>query len=109
MLQSSGSVPTVVGRDAVNFLRALYPRDTAKNVARDIGVQVGTIEKMLERQSNPSWGLGIAMMLHYGPDFIAAVSPHAPAWLSRAVRAERLARMEARAEALAREIRSLRG
>jgi len=108
MRQQSHFVPTDVGQRTVRFLKGARPRDTAKLVSRDTGIGIGTIEKMIERQSAPSAGTFVAMTLAYGPAFLAAVMPDGPAWLDRAVRAERLAQLEAEQARITRELEAMR-
>ena len=106
--QKRGLLPTDVGQRLVHFLRSLYPSGTAKNVARDTGLTVASVEKLLERQSAPNSAGFVAFTLAYGPDFLGAVLPRAPAWLDRAMRAERQADLENKIEAAQRELEELR-
>lgn len=70
-----------LGERCARFLRQMHPARTADNVAADTGLKAETIAKMLQRQSDPS-GLALALMIAaYGPDFLGAVLPRAPAWL----------------------------
>jgi hypothetical protein len=69
------------------YLRRLYPSRTADQVAADTGIKTATVAKWLERESVPN---GVAMLLlltAYGPDFMGAVLPRAPAWLKAERRA----------------------
>lgn len=108
MRQQSHFVPTDVGQRTVRFLKGARPRDTAKLVSRDTGIGISTLEKMIERQSAPSAGTFVAMTLAYGPAFLAAVMPEGPAWLDRAVRAERQAHLEAEQARITRELEGMR-
>jgi len=108
MRQQSHCGPTDVGQRTVSFLKGARPRDTAKLVSRDTGIGISTLEKMIERQSAPSAGTFVAMTLAYGPAFLAAVMPDGPAWLDRAVRAERMAQLEAEQVRINREMEALR-
>lgn len=107
---SSASDTTVVGEQTCTFLRRLYPRATAENVAADLKtwrVKSATIAKMLERGSTPSTHLWIALSSVYGPEFLCAVLPSPPRWLSAAYRAEKQARIEAQVAALKTELERL--
>lgn len=115
MEQSSGSNrqlsdkrSTDVGRRLALYLRRLYPRDVAKNVAADTGLSITTVQKLLERESAPNAAGYVALTLVYGPEFLAAVLPSAPGWLERAVRMERLAQLEAERARIERELREIR-
>lgn len=89
------------------FLRALYPTATAANVAADSGIPAGRISKWLIGASGPRIDDTIALTLAYGPDFLSAVLPNAPAWLDRCVRAERQAKLEEEQERITRELQAL--
>jgi hypothetical protein len=89
------------------FLRSVYPRDTAKSVSRDTGLSVRTIEKLLCRESAPSWATTAALMLAYGPDYLAAVLPSVPPWLDSNIRNERRKRLEADQARIACELQDL--
>lgn len=106
--QDDHSAPTEVGQRLASYLRGLYPFHTAKNVARDTGLSVPSVEKLLERQSAPNSAGFVAFTLAYGPDFLSAVLPRAPGWLDRAVRAERQAQLEREIEDRQRALESLR-
>ena len=106
----SASDPTAVGEQTCTFLRGLYPRSTAENVAADLKawrIKSATIAKMLERQSSPSTGLFIALASVYGPEFLCAVLSSPPRWLSAAYRAERQRELETRMAVLKSELERL--
>jgi hypothetical protein len=77
------------------YLRALYPRDTAPNVAADLGVSTRTVENWLAGTTTPRLAHFLRMVGAYGPSVIAAAYPAAPRWLDDAVRAERIRATEA--------------
>lgn len=80
-------------------------------VAADLqywGVKAPTIAKMLERRTAPGAALWVAMTCAYGPEFLAAVLPSAPTWLSDAQKCERIRALEAAIEAQRRELDALR-
>lgn len=74
---------------AVDFIRAKYPMKTAESVAADTGVGVETVKKWLDGSVRPSWDGIFALICAYGPAFLVAVYPSAPAWLDEAHRRER--------------------
>ena len=86
--------PKRKGTAVAVFLRGLYPTKTAEHVAADIEretvglplrrVKIETIATMLDRNSNPSFEMTIALIGTYGPDFIAAVYPRSLGWLAPA-------------------------
>lgn len=82
------------------FLRAIYPHDTAANVAADLHVTTRTVANWLGGDASPRLTHFIRMIDCYGPSAIAAAYPSAPAWVSDAVRAERMAQLEAELAAL---------
>lgn len=93
--QASGSERTVVAERVataeriIEFLRKRYPAKTADNVAADLGCSPETVAKMIERVSTPSVLTFGRMIMAYGPAFLVAVYPSAPAWLDEANRRER--------------------
>lgn len=91
------------------FLRSKYPTKTAENVAADTGLGIDGIQKALDRGSVPS-GLAIAaMILAYGPDFLAALlGERTPAWLTAAGQDAEIARLQAQREALDARLATLR-
>ena len=96
------------GERTANFLRRLYPTQTAANVAADSGIPAGRISKWLIGASAPRIADTVALVVAYGPDFLSAVMLDPPSWLDRAVRAERQAKLEAKIAALQAEREALR-
>lgn len=88
---------------ASNFLRRLYPTQTAANVSADSGIPATRISKWLIGASGPRIDDTVLLTTVYGPDFLHAVLPNAPAWLDRAVRAERAAKLDQKINALRNE------
>ncbi len=74
---------------AVAFIRARYPVKTAEHVSADIGLPVHTVKRWLEGVAKPSWTGLSRLIFAYGPAFLVAVYPKAPAWLDEAHRRER--------------------
>lgn len=85
----SGSERTNVAERIITFLRLRYPTKTADNVAADLGCSPETVAKMMERVATPNAVTFGRMVLTYGPAFLIAVYPKAPAWLDEAHRRER--------------------
>ena len=85
---------------ALAFLRNRHPIKTAEEVAAATGLPADTVKKWFDRDSAPSFAACFALIGAYGPDFVAAVMEHPPAWIDTAARA-------ARREALARDIARL--
>ena len=83
------------------FLRALFPRDTAKQVAAATGLSPATVAKWLARSSAPSAAALIACTVAFGPAFLSAICPGL-AWAEVALsltRRDALVRAMAAAEA----------
>lgn len=98
------------GHRVSSFLRRLYPRKTAETVAADTGISQSTVATWVDRCASPNSAGFVALTLAYGPEFLAAITgARVPAWLDRAVRAERLARLEAQQGEIERELTELRG
>lgn len=74
---------------ALEFLRGIYPSKTAENVSYDTGIPSDTVRKWLEGVAKPSWAGLSRLIFAYGPAFLVAVYPKAPAWLDEAHRRER--------------------
>lgn len=73
----------------VTFLRRRHPHKTAAAVAADTGIEAATVRKWLETGNIvPSGGAVFRLILAYGPEFLCAVTPTAPAWLQRAAKTE---------------------
>lgn len=92
-----------VGERVVQFLRSRHPAKTADNVAAETGIPFGTIAKWLERSSPPGTVAILRLAAAYGPEFLLAAYPKAPAWLDAAARAQRLAALDAQLAALEAE------
>lgn len=91
------------------FLRARHPVKTAEMVEAETGgrVPAATVKRWLSGASAPSLRAGLALVVAYGPDFLAAALVESPGWLSSAHRAERLAALtqeRARLDALAQDL-----
>lgn len=84
------------------FLRALYPYDTAANIAADIKISDRTVDNWLDETSEPRSSVMLKMVAKYGPEALAAAYHEAPPWLDAAGRAVRMAELE-------RELAALRG
>lgn len=85
----SGSERTDVAERMIAFLRKRYPSKTAENVALDLGCSPETVAKMMERVTTPNAVTYGRLIFAYGPAFLVAVYPKAPAWLDEAHRRER--------------------
>lgn len=92
---------------AVAFIRRLYPTKTADCVAADTGLSAQTVRRWLEGVAKPSWAGFSRLIFAYGPAFLIAVYPNAPAWLDDAHRRERLAALEAAQARIQAEIAEL--
>lgn len=99
--------PTNVGSRVVHFLRARHPSKTADNISAETGINAGTVSKWLERASVPGGIAILRLAAAYGPEFLLAAYPKAPAWLDAAARAQRLAALDAQLAALQDERDSL--
>jgi hypothetical protein len=76
------------------FLRSLYPRDTAANVADDVEISDRTVDNYLNLTATPRGPVFARFIKRYGPAFLRAVMPNAPAWLDDATAAEELRQAE---------------
>ena len=81
--------PQACPERALEFLRGIYPSKTADNVSFDTGIPSDTVRKWLEGAAKPSWAGLSRLIFAYGPAFLVAVYPKAPAWLDEADRRER--------------------
>lgn len=71
-----GSLDTRTVAARVNaFLRAAFPRDTAKQVAGATGLPASTVAKWLVRSSAPSAPALLACCIAFGPAFLASLCP----------------------------------
>jgi hypothetical protein len=98
---------TFVADRAIEFLRRLYPSKTADNVAADIGASPDTIAKMIERGTTPNAATFCRLIFAYGPAFLAAVYPRAPAWLDDARRRELQAELRAEQQRITEQLAAL--
>lgn len=92
---------------AIAYIRKLHPSKTADHVAADTGISPDTVRKWLEGVAKPSWVAFSRLIFAYGPSFLTAVYPKAPAWLDDAHRRERLAALEAAQARIQAEIAEL--
>lgn len=79
---------------AANFLRKLYPSNTAANVSADTLISARTVERWLDGTGGISGSHYAVLWLVYGPDFLMAASHTTPAWLDKIAKAERRATIE---------------
>ena len=97
-------VPQSCGFDSaklVEFLRTKYPKDTAKSVARALGVKSHrTVSNWLEGVACPGFFACGAMIAAWGPEFLSAVMVTPPDWASEALAREELSELERRSVAL---------
>jgi len=112
MSTSGENIPTVgVCSDfdtrLTGWLRKRHPIKTAESVSAETGLPVPTIRKWLSRESRPGAVAVFRLIGAYGPEFLLAVYPKAPAWLSPIVREQRLAKLDAQIEALKAEREAL--
>lgn len=95
---------SVPSRDGAAFLRAVYPAKTAANVEAFEGVSGETFRKWESGVSSPNFATTLALIARHGPEFLAAVLPQAPAWLTSSVREQRQRALEASLEHLQSEL-----
>ena len=77
-----------------DFLRARFPRDTAKEVARAIGGKPDTVDAWLRRRATPGF-VATLTMVGLWPDFLAEVCADPPGWCVAAASEARAARLRA--------------
>jgi hypothetical protein len=92
------------------WAQKLYPRDTAKALARDAGVAPETVEKWL----GPPWSMPSCvpvcrLIARHGLDFIRAVFVPPPCWADADVQARALEDIAARAAEIAALARGASG
>lgn len=90
------------------FLRAAYPGKVIDNVAQDLGVPYGTAKNWIDGKSTPGFLHTLKLIAKYGPEFLVAVYPSAPRWLSESYRQFEIAKLQADHEALSRKLEKLR-
>jgi hypothetical protein len=104
------SVPQSCGFDSSKlrkFLRDKHPHDTAKSVARALGMKSHrTVGNWLEGAACPGFFACGAMIAAWGPEFINAVMTTPPDWASEALAREELAELEQQSAALKAKLRS---
>ena len=98
---------TNVAERMIAFLRQRYPVKTADNVAVDLGCSAETVAKMIERVATPNAVTFGRMILAYGPAFLVAVYPKAPAWLDEAHRRERQEALRAEQRRIQEQLEAL--
>lgn len=98
---------TIVGERVVSFLRSIHPVKTTESVAAETGISSSTVAKWLERSSVPGGLAILRLAAAYGPEFLVAVYPKAPAWLRDSHRRYRIEQIERQQEALERELEGL--
>jgi hypothetical protein len=104
---SSEDRPNKLGNRIELFLRRRHPSKTVANVAAETGCTTHQVGKWLEGASAPNGAAMTALIAAYGPEFLAAVMPDAPAWLDAALQAERRAQIDAKIAQRRREIEEL--
>lgn len=94
---------------AAAFLRQAHPSKTPEFVETRTGglVSAGAVKKWLAGAGSPSFIACMALIVAYGPEFLAAVLDDPPGWLSAAARQERQRALEAEQARIAREIEDL--
>jgi hypothetical protein len=98
--------PEKVGR----FLRKVHPVNTAAEVSVKTGIPTRTVQRYLAScPVVPSGGALLRLIFAYGPEFLAAILPDAPAWVDRAKAEERRAALEAERMAIEEKLAELRG
>ena len=88
--------PKVLGDLVQSFLRRRHPAKTALSVvaATDGRLKDHQVQRWLEGASAPSGAALMTLISAYGPEFLAAVFPSAPAWLDAACRDAQITRLE---------------
>jgi transcriptional regulator with XRE-family HTH domain len=111
MDKDTGLNPQICGYDHqkfTSFLRSLFPRDTAKTVARLLNVSPRTVENWLSGVSTPGCDRVFRMIGLWGVDFICAVMASPPDWACDALARAELAELERRSAALHSKLREAR-
>lgn len=102
-VKSSGEL----GERISAFLKGLHARKTADQVSAETGISAKTISTWLDGTSCPGGVAFARLVLAYGPDFLGAVLADPPAWLDKAVRDERTAKLEREIADRRRQIKDL--
>ncbi|WP_127076164.1 hypothetical protein [Rhodomicrobium lacus] len=114
--QNSGKLSGKIGKlsgpcaeRAVAFLRATHPEKTAEAIEVETAgiVSADTARKWLAGSSTPNFRATMTLIAIYGPPFLAAVLSDDLHWVARAMRAERLAALEAEHARLKHEIETI--
>lgn len=101
------AAPQACPERALDFLRILYPQKTADHVSYDTGIPADTIRKWFEGVAKPSWAAFSRLIFTYGPSFLIAVYPEAPAWLDEAHRRERQEALRAEQRRIQEQLEAL--
>lgn len=99
--------PGEMGERVSAFLRGLHARKTADQVSAETGISAKTISTWLDGTSCPGGVAFARLVMAYGPDFLSAVLTNPPAWLDKAARDERTAKLEREIEDRRRQIEAL--
>lgn len=67
-----------------SFLRRRYPVKAAENVAADMRLPVGTVQKWFSRENTPNGPAVVRLILVYGPALLASLTEDTPDWLDKA-------------------------
>lgn len=100
--QLSDDCRTDVAQNIIDFLRRRYPVSTAVNVSADTGIQIETVQKMIDRVSMPSGFNLLRLIGTYGPELMCAALNEPFEWASKAAHEQQVERADRHlAEALA--------
>ena len=86
------------------FLRTRHPTKTAECVQAEADIPADTVRQWLKGVSRPGFVGLLSLIGAYGPEFLAAALPNAPAWLEGAVREQRRVALDAERAALMRRL-----
>lgn len=102
--------PGLIGPRLSRALRAEVPQKPAEAAAAATGRPLGTVRKWLSGETLPDGAAMLALVLCNGPDFLAALAAEdTPAWVHEALRADKLAELEAEQQRIAAEIAAIKG
>jgi hypothetical protein len=90
------------------FLRRLFPRDTAKAAGAALDLSHRTVENWLGGKSRPDFDACGKMIELWGVEFLVAVMTTPPAWAVDALARAELADLERRSAALHTKLREAR-
>lgn len=88
----------------VAFLTARHPIKAAEAIEAETGIAASTARKWLSGSSRPSFVACLTLIQVYGPEFLAAIMPCPPVWISRAASAADAERTRAQIDALQRRL-----